>query len=221
MGYNEKRKRQKGMAERQKIEHCRVKMKIPTKKECYKLLKKYSVPLNVIRHSEDVCRVSLFIGERMKKRGEKINLKLLEAASLLHDIDKIHTLNNGRHGIMSCNILKKEGFNAVARFALIHVLHAILSARTMPKTWEEKIFYYADRRVNPEGIVSAKIRFDYLRQQYGAKDKKIMKMINEAEPKVKRLEKEIFSRMRMKPEEINKLTAAEQYGKRLLQNTWR
>lgn len=196
-------------------------MKIPKKKECYKLLKKYSVPNNVIRHSEDVCRVSLFIGERMMKRGEKVNLKLLEAASLLHDIDKIHTLNNGKHGIMSCNILKKEGFNAIAKFAFIHVLHAILNTRTVPKTWEEKIFYYADRRVNPEGVVSVKDRFDYIRHKYGSKDKKTMKMINEAEPKVKRLEKEIFSKIKIKPEEINKLNASEVNGKGLLQNTWR
>lgn len=180
-------------------------MKIPTTKGCYRLLKKYFVPNNIIRHSENVRKISLFIGKRMVKKGNKINLKLLEAASLLHDIDKIYTLNNGKHGKMSHDILKKEGFNAIAKFALKHVLHAILNQKQKPKTWEEKILYYSDRRVNPEGIVSLKDRFKYLREQYGSKDKKIMKAINEAEPKVKRLEKEIFSKIKMKPEEINKL----------------
>jgi len=63
-------------------------MKIPTKEECYLLLKENNVPLNVIKHSEIVADVASQIYNQLKDKFE-IDLRKLEAAALLHDIEKL------------------------------------------------------------------------------------------------------------------------------------
>ena len=64
-------------------------MNIPTVPECYKLLNEVgALPQNIIRHSEQVTKVALYLGRKLIEKGEKVNLELLRAACLLHDIAK-------------------------------------------------------------------------------------------------------------------------------------
>ena len=64
-------------------------MELPSKEECYKLLKEYHVPQNVVEHSKKVAKVALFLGDRLIKKGINVNLELVEQASLLHDLVRI------------------------------------------------------------------------------------------------------------------------------------
>ncbi|MFA4855017.1 MAG: HDIG domain-containing metalloprotein [archaeon] len=65
--------------------------------------------------------------------------------------------------------------------------------------WEEKIVYYADKRVNHDKIVSLDERFDYLLKRYGI-EKGIRRTFLHCKPLVEKLEKEIFSKIDAGPE---------------------
>jgi len=64
-------------------------MKIPTKKECLKLLHKNKTPSNVIGHSKAVCKVAGNIAKKLAGKGVKSNKNLVIAAALLHDIERL------------------------------------------------------------------------------------------------------------------------------------
>ena len=62
-------------------------MNIPTKAECYRILELNNVPLNIIRHSEVVLRVSNQIYDQIGKR-HNLDQRIIEAVALLHDVEK-------------------------------------------------------------------------------------------------------------------------------------
>jgi putative nucleotidyltransferase with HDIG domain len=172
-------------------------MKPPNKKECLELLKKYNTPENIIKHSLKVNEISVFLAKKLKQKGIKIDIDLLNAGSLLHDIKKWDEIRNNKissHGFDGYNLFK----NKLPKLADVIKKHMLYQIPYL-KTWEEKIVHYADRRVNHDKIVSLEKRFDYLNKRYPAIDKKKRKKIYELN---KKLEKEIFSKIDIKPEEI-------------------
>ena len=166
---------------------------IPSKEKCFELLKKYRVPENIVAHTLEVNRVAMFLAKKLKEKGEEINLGLVDAASLLHDLDKHMTLNeDSGHGKKAAEILESLGFAEVAPIVRKHITTAVLHSPL--KTWEEKLVYYADMRVKGNKIVTVEERFEYLRERYGKMSEKAMREINKAEPIVKEIEKEILSK---------------------------
>lgn len=165
--------------------------KVPNEEECMELLKQYNVPENIVRHSIKVKELALQLAEDLERRGIKVNKKLVIAAALLHDLDKAESLANYfTHGEKAYEELKKLGMHKVAEIVKKHVLEAIL--RDELKTIEEKIVYYADKRVMHDRIVSLDERFAYLRERYGLKDKGLMEIIDKSHTKVIELEKELL-----------------------------
>lgn len=170
-------------------------MNIPSEKQCLELLKKYEVPENIIRHSKLVDNVAMYLGRRLKEKGININLKLLHAASLLHDIAKIKCLgkNEKDHGKEARKILENEGFPDVGKVIEAHQLNHLVEGKT--KTWEQKILNYADKRAG-EKIISLDERFAYLKSRYAQWRKDIEK----AEPKARKLERQIFDMVGESPD---------------------
>ena len=81
-----------------------------------------------------------------------------------------------------------------------------------PKTaldsdWSRKITQYCDGRVDPHGIVSLEERFADLRKRYAHHGENTPER-SAFENALRSIEKEIFSKCSIKPEDINKKTAA-------------
>ena len=157
-------------------------MNIPSKEECLKILKDNKTPSNVIEHSKAVCEFALELTNKLGKKGTKINKKLVIAASLLHDIKRVED----NHIIKGVNLLNKLGFPEIAIIIKKHGLSNIHKEEYKPKTIEEKIVFYADKRARGNKIVSLKERFDDLKARYhkGTKEefeftKKIEKQLNQ------------------------------------------
>lgn len=173
---------------------------IPSRAECLALLSKYKVPKNIIRHCIKVNEIAMFLAQKIKARGEKVNLRLVDASSLLHDIDKAMDVEReGRHGKMSREILEKEGYPEVAKIAEKHVQYMILEKGGL-STLEEKIVFYADKRVSNDRIVSVKERFNHYRKNYP----QYLESISRAEPLVNELEKELMEKAGIRAESIGK-----------------
>jgi uncharacterized protein (TIGR00295 family) len=64
----------------------------------------------VIKHVKTVHRFSVIIGKRLGKRGHKVNMALLEAGALLHDIGRSKT-HDLFHAIEGCKIAEKLGLS--------------------------------------------------------------------------------------------------------------
>jgi len=171
------------------------KIKLPSRKECFELLKKYNTPKNILKHSITVNRFANRLTKLLIAKGIPVNKTLVDRAALLHDIGKFEALNKGEsHEEKGYKILKKEGFNEIANIVKKHSLFSVLNKKEAPTTWEEKIVFYADKRVNEDKVVTLEERIVYLKKRYG-KNKRILKRIEAAEPLIYQIEKEIFSVM--------------------------
>lgn len=172
---------------------------IPTDTQVEELWDRYNLPEQKRIHVTLVARVAVFLGNRLNIRfsedikisEQKINLKLLEAAALLHDIDKaIPTLPGERHPDAGVRILREEGMDEVADVVMTHPLHAILDPKISPKTREQKLMYLADKMVKYD-IVGVDKRFALWNGEHLPSD--AQKILDACYPKVKKLEQEVFT----------------------------
>ena len=137
-------------------------MNIPSREECLAILDKNKTPSNVIEHCKAVCKVAEEIAEKLIKKGVKLNKELVVAGALLHDIER----DKDDHIVAGANLLKKLGFLEVAEVAKKHSLYKITEEDVQPRTIEEKIVFYADKRVKGRKVVSLEERFEDIKKRY-------------------------------------------------------
>ena len=174
---------------------------IPTTEECMKLLEKYKLPDNILAHVTKVRDVAVRLAKELNNKGEHINIDLLNAAALLHDIDKMQTLGDKfpQHGYVSQKILLKEGFSKdFAHLVLLHKAEHLVDMKY--NHWEEKLLAYADSRVLHDKVVPFKKRYEYAVNKYPhLRSPKFQ----EAKQKVLKLEEFIFSKLDISPDDLN------------------
>ena len=162
---------------------------IPTVDEAKKLWDTYSLPKEKRVHVTLVARVALYLAAKLQDIA--IDVKLLEAAALLHDIDKaVPALPGERHPDAAVRVLRAEGYGVVADVVATHPLHTILDGAISPKTWEQKLLYLADKMVKYD-IVGVDRRFALWNNEHLPPD--AQKILDTAYPKVKELEQEVFN----------------------------
>jgi putative nucleotidyltransferase with HDIG domain len=173
-------------------------MKFPSNEECLAWYEELGTPENIIDHVKAVNRIANLIAQELKKKGIRIDLDIVDRASLLHDLDKWNCINDRtlNHGFVTEQMLTRKGFPQLGFYARQHRADLILEKLD---SWEEKVISYADKRCNGDKVVSIKERYDYVNEKYPAKD---MKKRNEEIRLFFELEKELFSIMGMKPEDI-------------------
>jgi putative nucleotidyltransferase with HDIG domain len=174
-------------------------MLLPTRAQALALLKKYSILPNILEHSLKVNKVAVFLAKKLIEAGEKVNLDVVDRASLLHDIGKSISITEKReaqHPIIAKEILTREGYPELGHICMMHSLREIKNLRT----WEEKIVNYADTRVKHSGIVSLKERIEDLTKRYNVPESQRL-TYRDLLP----LETEIFSKLKIKPNDVAKL----------------
>ena len=160
-------------------------MKIPSEQECLNLLDEAAAAA-VKDHSIRVMKIALAVAKKLQARGIEVNLELVKAAALLHDILKLNsTFCHAKEG---GDYLRKKGMSKVARLVESHAIGNIHDPLFRPGTIEEKIILYADLRANPGKIVSLDERFKYIMQTYSASDEEMKKYYKFA----KKIEKELL-----------------------------
>lgn len=139
---------------------------IPTREECLRLMGEYRMLENIISHSFAVAKVALFLSVELNKKGQRIDLRLVEAASLLHDLTKTECLKTKEdHALTGSQLLKRIGYERVGEIVARHIW---LGREGDPlSVCEEEIVNYADKRVMHDRIVSLEERFRDLKERYG------------------------------------------------------
>ncbi len=176
-----------------------------------KIYKKYRVPKNIRAHMKAVARVALKLGKAIQKKGQPIKLRELKTAALLHDIVKLcdfaevdfkkiphkptkMELKTWRRYIKKYHVIghAEAGYQIVKKYnqevaVMIkkHGYKSLIAAKKKdrPTTIEEKILYYADKRVKHDKMVTLKERISDGQKRYfpngkiPSNDKKIQKAL--------------------------------------------
>ena len=142
-------------------------MRIPSRENCYRLIREMRMMEHIVRHSLQVCRVAELLVQQLREKGRTLDRDLVRAAALLHDITKTRSLTTGeQHSESGCNLLADRGYAEVGDIVRQHVKLDIYFGSNSPS--EAEIVNYADKRVLHDRIVSLDERMAYILERYGA-----------------------------------------------------
>lgn len=119
-------------------------------------------------HSEGVRRVAAAAALLVRKAGIPTDVRLVEIAALLHDIDKLETRASGeRHGIVGARWLTERGFPELAVPVASHPLMCLLDEERYPIGWPSVLVSLADKHVTGR-FVSIDERLDDMARRHPA-----------------------------------------------------
>ena len=173
---------------------------IPTKEECFRLMKKHNMFEHIMHHSLLVTKVALYISDELNKAGESLDLSKVQAGALLHDITKTISIKTGDdHSRTGSRLMEDLGFKCISEIVRQHVR---IDGVTDPfKVSEIEVVNYSDKRVKHDQVVSLKERFDDLKKRYGINNNRLY-LIGLSEQSTSALEKKIFSRLKITPDAL-------------------
>lgn len=211
-------------------------LKVLTLNGTRQLIRKYRMPVNIWKHTRRVTALCLYLGKKIIQNGIKVDLDKLKKAALLHDLVKVCDFNSfspssvqqkvkpadlkvwekikrdyGKvgHARGAADILQKAGHTDLAVLVLKHDFYSTVSVKKedRPQSYEEKIIYYADKRVMHSNIVSIKQRLEDLDHRYytqqSYKDSIAKTKRQKVARSLSRLEKELCKAACLKPDQIN------------------
>jgi uncharacterized protein len=173
-----------------------IKITLPTKKEIYQFFNELNLSQKIIKHSEAVCKAALEIAGFIDTNLITVNLSLIEAGALLHDVGRSKA-NNLAHGYIGGQLIISKGWAVeLKRIAETHILGGLTEQEAVtlglppadytPKTIEEKICCYADKLTLETKRVTVDERFRVWFSKYGETP-----LIKEAYSRVKAIEEEL------------------------------
>lgn len=150
------------------------------------LWNEFNVPENIRLHMKKVAQLCSKIAEALKSRGVKVNKENLINAALIHDTLRAADLKVG-HSEAICKILEEKGRQDLSNIIGTHDFLKI----DQLKSWEQKILYYADKRVEKDKTVTLKKRFE-IGKIRNFDPKVDSKKVTDTEQKVYQLEQEFI-----------------------------
>jgi putative nucleotidyltransferase with HDIG domain len=141
-------------------------MTIPSRAEALGMLRELDPPAWLLRHSAAVGEVAAFLADRIKATGTAIDVELVEAAALLHDVDKALSRDDPHqalgHGAAGAAWLTERGHAELGAAVAAHPARRLTDPDyerwQASASLEERVVAYADKRAE-EDIVSLDDRF--------------------------------------------------------------
>jgi CTP:molybdopterin cytidylyltransferase MocA len=112
--------------------------RVPLPPACLELLADLGTPAPVVAHSVAVADVARRLGTALRASGVCLDLKLLEASALLHDVARA----SPAHAAAGADVLDAEGFPRVAALARFHMQ---LPGPPPDLPGEREVLYLADK----------------------------------------------------------------------------
>jgi len=179
----------------------RIRGTSPSSVTCRRLLLAHSVPTHIRRHSSQVARVARTLAEALHGQGEAVDVGLVEASAILHDIAKAPCLESHLdHAAEGGRVLRELGLDAVAAIVEQHVHLGGWDPRG-PVT-DAEIVNYADKRVLYVRVVSLPERFRDLIVRYSKGRSDIEERIRRNWATMEAVEAKIFGRLPFGPADI-------------------
>jgi uncharacterized protein len=131
---------------------------LPNREQAIQILNQHNCPPQVIHHCLAVSALAMEIANKLKAKGCTVDLALVEAGALLHDLGRSKT-HGVEHGLVGGQIAQSIGLpESVVHIIQRHVGAGITDEEAdwlefpqgnyVPTTLEEKIVCYADKRID-------------------------------------------------------------------------
>src|ERR687894_815669 len=141
-------------------------MAIPDRDTVRRLLDEAELPDGIRFHSAGVARVAVAGAGLVAEAGIPVDGWLVEAAALLHDIDKPEIRRTGgEHGIVGARRLEAAGYEELAMPVASHPLHALLDDDRHPIGWPSVLVSVADRHV-AQAFLTIDDRLDDMKRRH-------------------------------------------------------
>jgi putative nucleotidyltransferase with HDIG domain len=182
---------------------------VPSRVEAVSILLELESPDWLVEHSTSVAEVAAFLAARMRQRGTALDGALVEAAALLHDIDKAlpddHPLLRLGHGAAGAAWLTDRGHAELAP-AVAHHTAKLLGDEAIYPEWaaraslEERVVAYADKRAR-QGVVTLDDRFRRWEERHPER----ADSIRAARGRAELLESEVCALAGVEPTEVERM----------------
>lgn len=130
------------------------------------LLNTLDLPRGIVVHSEGVELVAAEAALMVQQAGIPIDIRLVEVAALLHDIDKPETRDDpNEHGRVAARRMIEMGHPDLAVPIASHPLACLLDEERYPIGWPSVIVSLADKHV-AQCFVTIDERLDDMAQRY-------------------------------------------------------
>lgn len=149
----------------------------------------------LISHVQNVAAIAYQLGLWLEQAGLLVNPLLAHRGGLTHDLSKLQEQSEKNHAILAAEFLESKKQFKLADIARRHLIGDLVSDKTSPQTWEEKIVNYADKLSEGNTLVSIDERLEALQDRYPDFAAKIKKNT----PYVKALEDEIITALGTTP----------------------
>jgi len=193
-------------------------MSVPGRIESAALLLSLDPPTWFLRHSRAVAEVAGWLGARIVRRGIALDVSLVEAAALLHDVDKVLPDDDPAsvlpHGEGSAAWLATRGYPELGRTVAAHPVTRLLDDERNRRwaafaTREERVVAYADKRAG-QRLESMDARFASWRRRYphvetDPSDAWGSASIRLVRIRAARLEDEVCRAAAIRPEDVRRL----------------
>lgn len=166
-----------------------------------------AAPAGLILHVQAVSALAYQLAVWLRAAGETIDPLLAQRGGMLHDLAKVSTLHTPgvNHGEAAAHILSEAGQPALAEIARRHILSNLLDKDLAPRTWEEKVVFFADKITEGSRLVTLEQRINALSRRYSRFSAGIQACL----PELRKLQKELCQHMRIPEAELaDRLQAA-------------
>ncbi len=137
----------------------------PTLTTCTQWLDTWQVPDNIRRHVSLVAWMAYVLGVLLRRAGVKLDPILAHRGGLLHDLDKLHTLDPSKpHGVLGAAFVRNQGHADLADIISGHVMRADLTDEQL--SWENKLVFFCDKLTEQDRIVPFDVRLGALKARY-------------------------------------------------------
>jgi putative nucleotidyltransferase with HDIG domain len=120
---------------------------IPGLDAARQVLASFGLPDGIVTHSEGVERVAAEAARMVRHAGIPVEIRLVEVAALLHDIDKPETRETDEHGLVAARRLSAMGYAELALPIASHPLACLLDEERFPIGWPSVLVSLADKHV--------------------------------------------------------------------------
>ena len=134
--------------------------KAPDLAECRKILADFGTPEHVIGHCEAVAHCALVIGRALNAHGYNLDLDLVQAAGLLHDVARVEK----DHQKAGAALLQSLGYPEVAAIIEVHMTYPAFHA--VDAFTETDLVCLGDRLCKFDEYVGLEERMNYILDKF-------------------------------------------------------
>ena len=154
---------------------------LPGYSQCLYWLQGQPLTQTLLAHVHAVGSTAYLLAVWLRAKGQQVDPLLAHRGGLLHDLAKLKALERGPeqrtgHAELAALMLNDLGQPALAECARRHPLFTLQHPELAPRSWEEKLVYFADKLVEGGRVAGLEERLASLRQRYPSDSEKISAM---------------------------------------------